>query len=60
MFVFGRLTTLFGISLENITTCSRTTKVNLHDAVQKGLSEGVVKPLRKATFSSNSEDQALM
>lgn len=57
--VFIKSTFFFGVSLEDITTCNNSVKVNLQNALQKGLHEGVVKPLQKATFSFKDEANAL-
>lgn len=59
MLVFIKSTAFFGISLDNINNCSNATKEELHNALQKGLNEGVVKPLKSAAFSSKDEENAL-
>lgn len=60
MFVFLKRTSFSGVSLNNLTCCGDSWKLALRDAVEIGIQQGDIIPIKKSVFSLKEQTEAVM
>lgn len=60
MFSFLKRTSFHGVSLNNVANCSDEKKAELHQAVERGIESGVVKPFKSRLFPFYQRAQAVL
>lgn len=60
MFTFLKRTSFHGVGLNNVANCSDEKKAELHEAIEKGIKSGIVKPFKSLLFPSHQRTEAIL